>query len=596
MTDQEKADLELSIALLDQAASSDKVTAANKDLRDATDIEVDASLKLTDSKERVMDQMNDLEYSLSEQNRAEKRYLNDLDRRHEIEKKIGLVDYSQIDKKLHDQIVAELEKRLKAEQEKNKKEEENTNEEEETDEKQRKSDSEYLREAEKYHKKRIGMFKKISDSHKNYMQNSNSFMGRLAMGALGKGTSELLSAIDNATDMIPGAKTAKRVGGFVRDQWRDTREEKRQNKIQNTAKILRARDETPIADAADDTREDTERRKSTEGITGMGITLEKILGFIKKLSETMMIMGILKSVMGLMGSAIGGLAGLIKGGVMSAFTALGITGLLTGISTAITAGIARLAMAMGVKLPTSTTPDIDSPDKTKSEKTKKPSEKPKTKTPKRTPTKTPGKMGRLWNWGKGLFGGEAAAMTSRGTLATIGRTATTVNPLTVGATAALYSPEVGAGSDDTSKFQDIELKASVAERNRKSMLEGYSKEYKDSYGKKPLLDDNGEIQLYSNPDNDRDIQFENERRFKIAVDTGSNTNSEKEFRELSNASTELERVKMEKEAATRSAVVNSLGQQNNLTNINNTVNQTKQFGFNPAEYSSRGNYSRGEIK
>lgn len=599
MTDQEKADLELSISLLDQAASSDKVTVANKDLRDATEIEVDASLKLTDSKERVTDQMNDLEYTISEQNRAEKQYLNTLDRRIEIERKIGLVDYSQIDKRLHDKIVDELQKRLKAEEEKNKKNEENNEEEDETDEKQRKSDSEYLREAEKYHKKRIGMFKKVSEMHKNYMQTSNSFMGRMAMGALGKGTSELMSAIDGATDMIPGAKTAKRVGGFVRDQWRDTREGKRQKKIENTAKILRARDETPISDKADDNQKKTDSRKSTEGIVGMGLTLERILGFLKKLGEAMMIMGILKSVVGLMGSAISGLAGLISSGVMSALSALGIVGLLKGISTAITSGIAKLASALGMKLPgMKDSPNMDGPDADKDKKTKnKPEGKNSKRTPKKppTPSKTPGKMSRLWNWGKGLVGATGEAAASRGALATIGRTATTINPLTVGATAALYSPAAGEGSDDTTKYQDIEHRADVAERNRKSILKGYSDEYKDSYGKKPLLNDNGEIQLYPNPNNDSDIQVENERRFKIAVDTGSNTNSEKEFRELSTAATELERVKLEKEAAGRQQLITSMGQQNNMTNINNTVNNTKQFGFSPYEYSSN-NYSRGEIK
>lgn len=593
MTDQEKADIELSLAMIDQTIATQSLTKSTNELKSASDMEVDASLDLTDSKEKVMDQMSDLEYSLHEQNRAEKRYLNILSRRLDIEQKIGLVDYSQIDKRLHDKIVAELEKRLKEEQEKNKRDEENNNEEEETDTQQRKTDAEYLREAEKFHKKQKGMFQRISDSHKSYMQNSSSFFGRLAMGALGKGTSELLGAVDSATDMIPGVKTAKRVGGFVKDQWKESKEQKRQNKIEKTAKFLRARDEAPKSETEErqKTENDTQQRKGTEGILGMGTTLGKILEFLKKLGETLMFMGIFKSLFGLIGSAIGGMAGLISKGVTAALTGLGIVGLLKGLSTAITTGLSGLASALKMKIPGLETPDT--PDVDKNKKT------PKT-TPKNTPKK-PGRFARLWNATKevGSKGGRFVAQNlSRGSVSAMARggASLAMNPITIGAGAALYSSKVGEGSDDTSEFADVEKRAKVAERNKKSMLEGYSKEYKDSYGDKPLIDDNGNVYYYPNPKNDRDIQVENERRFKMDVNTGLVENNEKTFNELTQASSELERVKSEKEAAQRQQVISSIGQANTTNNINSTVQQTKTFGFSPYDYSSRGTGSRGETK
>lgn len=590
MTDQEKADLELSLAMIDQTIATQDLTKSTNELGTATDMEVNASLDLTDSKEKVIDQMSDLEYSLSEQNRAEKRYLNTLSRRLEIEKKIGLVDYSQIDKKLHDKIVEELERRLKEEQKKNENTEENNEEEEETEKRQRKTDSEYLREAEKFHKKQKGVFQRISESHKNYMQNSSSFLGRIAMGALGKGTSELLNLVDSTTDMIPGAKTAKRVGGFVRDQWRDTREQKRQQKIENTAKILRARDEAPPLETEEreEDERDTQQRKGTEGILGMGVTLGKILDFLKKLGESMMIMGILKGFMGMLGGAIGGLGGLISKGVTAALTGLGIVGLLKGITSAITAGLGGLASALKMKIPGLDTPDVDVDKDGK----KKPKTAPKTE------PKKPSRMGRLWNATReyGSKAGNYVKTNGTSILKSMGRgiKSLAVNPFTIGATAALYSNEVGAGSDDVSKYQDIEKRAEIAERNKKSMLDGYSKEYKDSYGDKPLIDDKGNVYYYPNPTNDRDIQFENERRFKMDVDTGLVENNEKEFRELTNASAEYERVKSEKEAAGRQAAITSVGNAITTNNINSTTQQVTPFGFSPFQYSSRDNISRGE--
>ena len=593
MTDQEKADIELSLAMIDQTVATQDLTKSTKELRDASDMEVDASLDLTDSKEKVIDQMGDLEYSLSEQNRAEKRYLNMLSNRLDIEKKIGLTDYSQIDKMLHQKLAEELEKRLKEEEERRKQSEENSEEEEETETKQRKTDSEYLREAEKFHQKQKGMFQRISDSHKNYMQTSNSFFGRLAMGALGKGTSELLGAIDNVTDMIPGAKQVKQVGGFVRDQWKGSREMKRQDMIQNTAKMLRLKDETPIADNADEQKDEDNKRKTTEGVTGTFVTLTKILDFLKKLGQSLMFMGIFKSMMGLVGSAVTGMAGLISSGVMTALTSLGIVGLLKGITSAVTSGLSGLARAMGLKLPTS--PDAPDVDKDKTKKT------PKTE-PKKTPSpkgpKKPGMFSRVWNATKGLFGaGAVKAAVSRGTLATIGRVGATAAgvasaPVTAGMLA--MTPGVaGEGSDRVDDFADPNVRAQVAERNKKSMLEGYAKEYKDMYGDKPLLNEKGNVDYYPNPNNDRDIAAENERRFKMDVNTGLIENTEKEFRELTNAATELEKVKEENRKQQSNGMISSAIQQSTVNNINNTTNKVTPFGFSPYQYQSN-KYSRGE--
>lgn len=595
MTDQEKAALELSIALIDQAIATEDTTAATKNLKDATNMESDASIDLTDSKERVTDQMNDLEYSLHEQNRAEKRYLNVLSRRLEIEKKIGLVDYSQIDKALHDKIVAELEKRLKAEQEKNKKEEEENSEEEETETKRKKSEADYLKEAEKFHKKQIGMFKRIQDSHKNYMQNSNSFLGRLAMGALGKGTSELINVVDSATDMIPGAKTAKRVGGFVRDQWRESKELKRQDKIQKTAGFLRAKDEeSEIEERKQKERDDTSR-ESKEGIFGIGTKLEKIFVFLKKLGESLMLMGIFRSMIGLVGSAIAGLGGIISKGLTSALTGLGIMGVLKGILGVLTTGISALASKFGIKLPDSFgDADVDK---------KNPKPKEKTPTKPNPKPKGPGKFTRIWdatkNGAKGLAGFGASALRGGAQLAGrvgAGITGAVSAPVAVGAGAMLYSSKVGEGSDDVSKFQDPNYRAEVAARNKRSMLEGYDKEYKDSYGDKPLVDKRGNVYYYPNPDNLEEIKVENERRFHMDTSTGMVENNEKTFNELTSAATALQDAEDANKEAARSATINSIGQQSTVNNINNSYKSNSQFGFSPFEYSSKDRYSRGEIK
>lgn len=591
MTDQEKADIELSLAMIDQTVATQDLTKSTKELRDASDMEVDASLDLTDSKEKVIDQMGDLEYSLSEQNRAEKRYLNMLSNRLDIEKKIGLTDYSQIDKMLHQKLAEELEKRLKEEEERRKQSEENSEEEEETETKQRKTDSEYLREAEKFHQKQKGMFQRISDSHKNYMQTSNSFFGRLAMGALGKGTSELLGAIDNVTDMIPGAKQVKQVGGFVRDQWKGSREMKRQDKILNTAKMLRLKDETPIADNADEQKDEDNKRKTTEGVTGTFVTLTKILDFLKKLGQSLMFMGIFKSMMGLIGSAVTGMAGLISSGVMTALTSLGIVGLLKGITSAVTNGLSGLARAMGLKLPTSV--DKPTPD---GKDSKKPG--PKT-TPKPEP-KPKNKMVRAWDAlkekGSKLFSGgnKASAGINKGTLGTISRVgagagmaAEMASPIgwsVLGVQALDKGEEIAAqwGMSDEQK-DDINTRRADAD-NR----------FKDSTRyNRPLYEKNGDLILYPNENNDKDIRFENERRYNFMMSQKETTGSEKEFLEIQKAAD----AKKAAEDAKYAQMKANYAQQSAIssTNINNntSINKTTPFGFSPYQYQSN-KYSRGE--
>lgn len=589
MTDQEKADLELSLALIDQAASSEQVTAANVDLKDATHIEVDASLNLTDSKERVTDQMNDLEYSLSEQNRAEKRYLNVLDRRLEIEKKIGLVDYSQIDKDLHRKITEELQARLKAEQEKNKQKEKEDEEEEETDQKRIKSDAEYLKEAEKFHKKRVSMFKKISDAQKNYMQNSSSFTGRLAVGALGKGTSELTSLIDTLTDQVPGMKTAKAAGGFIRDQWRGAREEKRQKDIQRTAGFLKAKDVS--ADNGEKLKQkdrDKDQKKGTEGILETAGILGKIFGFLKKMSEMMMLMGIFKGIFSLMGGAIAGLGGIISTAFSAALGKLGIPGLIAGLTSVLSGIAGALGLKDIFKTKPTTQPDSKkttadpkkSPDELEKEKNKKdkpkaeerkPNEKPTKEKPKtETKPSKPSKPGGT-SFMKGLAGGALRLVNVAG--------------MTVLAVEGFDALETAAMQSDMSKEQADEVNANRAEAKET---------YVDSTGhNRELYDKKGNIQFYHNLENDPKKAEENRRRYEFAMDQQGKEYNEEEMKQMIKAVDDQQRAELNKWSGFIQANSGLSASINNTTYNNQTT--TKQLTMSPNERTSRNVDSRGGV-
>lgn len=617
MTDQEKADLELSLAMIDQAVSSEKVTTANKDLTEAVNMEVDASLDLTESKvkskkavdtetnvtNKSSDIIDDLNYSRSEQARAEKRYLNILDRREEIERKIGLVNYSQIENEIHKRVSEELEKRLKDEEERRKKKKENDEAEDEETSKRLKSDSEYRKQAEEQHKKREGLFKKMKDGHKNYMSNSSSFTGRMAMGSLGKGSSELLNLIDNVTDQIPGAKIAKSVGGFVRDQWKESREVKRQNKIEKTAGFLKAKDAGADTEKLKQKDRDKDQKKGTNGIIEMSGLLSKIFGFLKKMSEMMMIMGIFKSVVGV----IGNIAGIIGSTVTTLLEALGITSLLSSLLGVLNA----IGMKMGLPDFSRNKPTKGTPEPVPTDKDKKPSkDKPKpdsSKTPSKTPKKKPpapskkggGKGGFVtailtWLGLEAVSDGEdvmGPGGPSNDELAIL-----TAMPGGVGGklvALSLYPTKAGVGSDDVSKFADPERQERIQKMNKANSLKGYSAEYKDDMQNSiPLTDKDGNVQYYPNLNNDAKIEAENRRRFKMDVNTGLVNDDADSFKALQKAANELKIAEDAKKETQRNQIITSMGQQS-ISNTYNNQTKVNQLVGSPNERTKRDTDSRG---
>lgn len=602
MTDQEKADLELSLSLIDQKISSDEVIKSNKDLVTAIDMEVDSSLDLTDSKgkskkaidtetdviNKSSDIVDGLNYTRSETSRAEKRYLNILDRRAEIESKIGLVDYSKIDKQLHDKIVKELEERLKSTELANKKQEEDADFEEEVNDNKRKSESDYLKEAEKYHKKRISMFKRISKAHGDYMNNSNSsFVGRMIMGGLGKGTGELSSLIDSTTDMIPGMKTAKRVGSFARSHWADTRENKRQKRIERTAKVLRERDRAPVEseERKEKSKEDNQR-KGTEGILGIGATLEKIFVFLKKLGETMMLMNLFKGLFGMIGGALGGLAGLIGNGITTAFSALGLTAALGGL----TSVLGSIAGLLGIKIPKPDLPDSGKPpvqDKSKSGANPDPKEE-KKKPKKEKAKRSPKGRGKGLRFGVGALGMMAASYFYGDEIdAALGEQADQVwdasllpgllglNPITAGA-AALTPASTVSGSREMEELDKV--KAENLEKNKTGKVDN-EKLIKEAHERAEKLKQETKT---------KEIE-KNKEKFKI---------EQSKETEISNSDIEKAKNDLEKTTHKSNIQSNVVTSQNSSTvnNINNNSISTKQFPFSPYEFRSNNNHSRGQIK
>ncbi|AIA64964.1 hypothetical protein AVV44_gp165 [Cronobacter phage S13] len=607
MTDQEKADLELSIALIDQAVSSDSVTAANKDLKEAVNIEVDASLDLSSSKvdakkavdsetnvtNKSVDIIDDLNYSRSEQARAEKRYLNVLDRRLDIESKIGLTDYSKIDKELHRKLSEEIAKRIKAEQERNEKQKENDEEQEQEDKKQRKSDADYRREAEAMHKKRQSVFKRISDGHKNYMENSSSFTGRLAAGSLGKGTSELISLIDNVTDQIPGMKVAKSVGGFVRDQWRGSRENKRQNRIEKTAGFLKAKDVGEESEKAKQKDRDKDQKKGTEGILQTAGILGKIFGFLKKMSEMMMMMGIFKGIFSLMGSALSGLGGIITTAFTAALSSLGLGGLLSGL----TAVLTSIAGKLGIKLPSTpknpTNPNEKKPPVSTDAEKNKPSEiekakKTETKTPqenKKSPSKVPAEKAT----GNGMKKAATEAATKgAGTALTRGLAAGV--RMVAGPAGTTYMLLEAFDAAETATMQR-NMSPEEAERINK-LREDAHDNYVDSTGlNTEVYDKMGNLQLYRDSENDPRKKAENEKRYRFAMDQQGKEFDQNELNQMVKAVDAANDA--EKERYKGYFQANSALQ----SNIHNTTvnNQTKvnQLVGSPNERTKRDTDSRG---
>ncbi|QHJ78970.1 MAG: hypothetical protein [Caudoviricetes sp.] len=609
MTDQERADLELSLSLIDQAVASDKQTKATKDLTLATNMEIDAALDVADSKTRLnkkvkteidvtqssIDVQDDLNYTRHAQGQLEREHLDIMSRRVDIERKIGLVDYSQISKELHDKIAKELEEKLKLQQKENEETEETTEDESSEEERARKSDSHYRKEAEKFHKKQISIFKKISDGHASYMQNSKSFFGRMAMGTLGKGTSELMNVIDSATDMIPGAKTAKKVGGFVRTQMGEAREKKRQSRIESTAKFLRARDESPELIQKKEDEKVKEQKKGTEGIGKLGLTLEKIFSFLKKFAEMTMMLGVFKSLVGLMGSVVGGLGGIIAGSMKTALSAIGIMGVLTGIKTALTTGLAAIATKFGFKIPgLETKPDPKAPA----------SKTPKTPDGKPAPAAKTGGFAKAGSMSKGFIKHAGKMlMTAPRVASPVGMALlakdVVADPLEAAIPELTDNPVADALNNPPGMDYIDELGRKLLpwrKTKEEERIEELNETYKSSYGEKKLYDKTGKVQLYPNLEDDPDIKFENERRFQMAANQGNASGSLEDLMKIQNEVNVAEEEKEKRKEASRQQMINAIGQQNTVNNITAGSQGASQFGFSPYEYSSRDRYSRGEIK
>lgn len=595
MTDKEKAEIELSLSLIDQAIASDNATKSTKDLNDAIDIEVDASLNLTDKKEKVTDQMSDLEYSLSEQNKAEKQYLNALDRRLEIERKIGLVDYEQVDKSLHDKIVNELEQRLKREQEKNKSETESNKKDEDFEKQKRKSESDYLKQAEEMHKKRKGVFQRISEGHKNYMSNSSSLTGRLAMGALGKGSSELLSAIDNATDMIPGGKQVKQVGGFIRDQYREAKERKRQEQIQKTAGFLREKDSRKPPETSEEKKRNENQKQGTKGIFKLGDKLDGISKFLKGMLETMTFMNVLKGILSFLSNPITLLITAIAGALAVAFKEIDLKKLLTDIRdfiesvqnrisefiTTFKNGVYKLAKKLGIELPDSWAPldehgnIIETPEEAQQREA-------------------------IEDYNNvpdsGFSFGPKSVQESN---ANKEKSSAQFEGNSLANAVSTASNTTTATEDSNfvreKQLTDEEL-LRLDEQQIKSINEEASRLYEDPYDNSvPIIGDDGKIQLHPNPENKEDIKFANERRYQFAMgEINGTTGSETDFRELQKQADAKREAELNQKASSSVGV-----QANNATSnttINNNSTPNKLFGFSPWQHTSTGTESRGAIK
>lgn len=595
MTDKEKAELELSLSLIDQAIATEQTTKSTKDLNDAIDIEVDASLNLTNSKEKITDQMQDLEYSLSEQNKAEKQYLNALDRRLEIERKIGLIDYQQIDKNLHDKIVGELEQRLKREQEKNKSDTESDKKDEDSEKTKRKSESDYLKQAEEMHKKRKGVFQRISEGHKNYMSNSSSLAGRIAMGALGKGTSELMSAIDSATDAIPGGRQVKQVGGFIRDQYREAKERKRQEKIQDTAKFLREKDNRRPPETSEEKKQRDNQKQGTKGIFKLGDKLDGITKFLKGMLETMTFMNILKGVLSFLSNPITLLITAIGTALAVAFKNIDLKKLLTdirdfieGVQTKISEfittfknGVYKLARKLGIELPDSWAPldeqgnIIETPEEAQQREA-------------------------IEDYNNipdtGVTFGPKSVQEAQGNKE---KSSATFSGNSL-ANAAQSSLDTKLATEDSSFVREKQLTDEellrLDEQQIKSINEEAKKLYEDPFDNSvPIIGEDGKIQLHPNPDNNEDIKFANERRYQFAMGEIDGTmGSETDFRELQKQADAKRDAEMNQQNASSVGV-----QANNATSnttINNNSTPNKLFGFSPWQHTSTGTESRGAIK
>lgn len=593
MTDQEKSELELSLALIDQAIASEKATKSTKDLTDAVDIETDASLNLTDSKEKVIDKMSDLEYSLTEQNRVEKRYLNQLSNRLDIEKKIGLVDYSQIDKSIHEKIVQELEKRLKEEQEKNKHQEKDNEETEEVEQKRKKSERDYLKEAEKMHKKQISVFKRITDGHKSYMQNSSSLVGRVLMGALGKGTSELTSLVDNVTDMIPGARIAKRAAGFVRDQYVESKEEKRQKKIAKTAGFLKEKDAKEEFEKRKTKKRDDNQKKGTDGILSVGKTLTGIQTFLKGMLDKLMILGMLKTLIGVFTNPVV----LIGAAVVAALTTVltkfdlintfeSIMDYLRDLTAAFKRGMYAIATKFGLEdmlPPEWAPPKVETPPMTDKDYERYAEEDRKA-------------ISMIPGINETRSHEEIKTMEALEKVEEIGKVPKVFEKImtTIGESEVPHeeSTESTYTKDELFKFEqeDVNSIRHIAEQG----------EFDDGYDTKnslPLIDDEGHLNLHPNLNGDKKIEAANRERYRFSMESSGMTGmlgNEEEFQELQRSADAAKAAEDRKQQGGNLSKTNNITSASNTT-INNNSTSNKSFGFSPYDRSSLGTPSRGQI-
>lgn len=593
MTDQEKSELELSLALIDQAIASEKATKSTKDLTDAVDIETDASLNLTDSKEKVIDKMSDLEYSLTEQNRVEKRYLNQLSNRLDIEKKIGLVDYSQIDKNIHDKIVKELEKRLKEEKEKNKRQEEDNEESEKVEQKRKKSDRDYLKEAEKMHKKQIGVFKRISDGHKSYMQNSSSLVGRVLMGALGKGTSELTSLVDNVTDMIPGARIAKRAAGFVREQYVESKEEKRQKKIAKTAGFLKEKDAKEEFEKRKTKKRDEVQKKGTDGILFVGKTLTGIQTFLKGMLDKLMILGMLKTLIGVFTNPVVLIGTAVAAALTSVLTKYDLVNTfnkmmdyLRELTAAFKRGMYAIASKFGLEdmlPPEWAPPKIETPPMTEEDY-------------KRNEEETNRSIRMIPGYNETRTHEEIKTIEALEKVEEVGKFPKVFEKVmtTIGNSEVPHeeSNESTYTKDELFKFEqeDVNSIRHIAEQG------GFDDGY-DTKNSLPLIDDEGHLNLHPNLNNDKKIEAANRERYRFSMESSGMTGmleNEEEFQELQRSADAAKAAEDKKQQGGNLSKTNNITSASNTT-INNNSMSNRSFGFSPFDKSSAGTPSRGQI-
>lgn len=621
--EQDNQNVENSLALLDQAALLKNANQSMKDLHQATEMEVDASLDLLKSKKELTDAVeletdtsldlsgskeklnkavsteidvtkksvdvsDDLNYTKSEQARLEKVKLDNLARQLEIEKKSGIVDYNRLDSELHQKLAESLQRRLEQEKIKQKADEEALKRQQESENHQEDADFEDEKIEQKIIRQKKSLFKRLVDM--TDYKKSSSFTGRLAMGAASLGTSELMNLINKGIDQIPGAGAIKATGGFIRDQWVGSRNNKekqsrfvRQNKTQPEPIRL------PESESKKQKADSDNKRKTGEGVTEIGKKVERVITFLKKLSEMMLFMGIFKTLFGMLGSVLSGLGGIIGTALTGALTALGLGGILTSILGVLKSGLAGIANGLGMKLPKSIFGETESPKK----------DTPKSKTPQKTPT-TQTKTDRLAETSK-----KPPTTSSTGApkvSESLEKKILAKRTLKAGVSGAskMVAPIAGVltAAEIFDYLETASMQSDLTESERKEvneLREKYSS-YEDSAGhNRPPVSKNGELNLYPNQNNDPRLEEENQRRYKMVMEDKGLEATEEGFRALQKATDDKQKAEQQRYAGYTQANQN-LSSASSVTNVNNSISEgyRRQFGFNPTENSSRDRYSRGE--